>query len=149
MSARAEAASLILRLYEIRREPAMRDARRWFASEFDPTEAGQIVELLRSSFDDSARYRMVTTYWEMACSFVTHGAIDAAMFNDANTEHVAFYARLKPFLDDMRVQLGIPRYMLNLERVALAAPNAEEEIERRARLLRHWTRSTTADPESE
>ena len=82
-------AELILKLYDLRREKTMREARSWFIL-FSPESAADIMDTLAS--DKSAYYRMVTSYWEMAASLVNHGAIDADMFNDANGEHIVVYA---------------------------------------------------------
>ena len=88
-------ADLILKLYDLRREKTMREARNWF---FISTRKGKedFIDVLTS--DKSGLYRMVTSYWDMACSFVNNGAIDAQMFNDANGEHFFVYAKLEPFL---------------------------------------------------
>jgi 1,2-phenylacetyl-CoA epoxidase catalytic subunit len=71
---------------------------------------------------------MVTTYWEMACSFVTNGAIDEQMFNDANAEHVAVYSKIEPFIKEIRAAYT-SNYMEHLERVVMAMPNAQERVQ--------------------
>ncbi len=78
MANKYESAQLLLKLYEIRREETMRQARDWFIG-FFPKSAQEIIEALRGR--DSARYRMVVSYWDMAASFVNHGVIDEEMFN--------------------------------------------------------------------
>ena len=121
MTDKAKSAELIIRLYELRREEVMRKARNWFAS-FHPET---FEELMATAFGEhSAYYRMVTTYWDMACSFVNHGAIDAEMFNDANGEQVLVFAKIQPFIEQVRAT-GNPTYMQHLERAALAMPEAE------------------------
>src|SRR5687768_3884313 len=81
VSSAYESADLLLKLYDLRREPTMRQARQWFGT-FHPESADDITAALRS--EHSSYYRMVTTYWDMAASFVNNGAIDEKMFNDAN-----------------------------------------------------------------
>ena len=76
----------------------------------------------------SAPYRMATTYWDMAASLVLQGAIDVAMFNAANTEHIALYAKLRPFLAEVRAATGYADYLLNVERVVMSMPDAESRI---------------------
>src|SRR5580765_2819297 len=98
----AHSANLLLKLYELRTEDTLRRARAWFAFEFHPTSAKEVVDTWLGPGEASAPYRMVTTYWDMAASLVLQGAIDAQMFNAANTEHVAFYAKLRPFLSELR-----------------------------------------------
>ena len=78
MTDKAKSAELIMKLYDLRREPVMREARNWFFT-FNPES---IEDIQRAAMGEhSAYFRMVTTYWDMACSFVNHGAIDADMQN--------------------------------------------------------------------
>lgn len=123
MSKQAEA-DLILKLYELRREPVMREARSWFFT-FNPKSTADFIDVLTS--DKSAYYRMVTSYWDMAASLVNNGAIDAKMFNDANGEHVFVYAKLEPFLAELRVQ-GNPQFLVHLEQLVKEMPNIEERL---------------------
>jgi hypothetical protein len=123
MSKQAEA-DLILKLYELRREPVMREARSWFAT-FNPKSIGDITEVLTS--DKSGYYRMVTSYWDMAAALVNNGAIDAQMFNDANGEHVFIYARLEPFVADIRAQ-GNRQFLVQLEKLVKEMPDIEERL---------------------
>jgi hypothetical protein len=121
-------ADLLLKLYELRTDDALRRARSWFAFEFHPQSARDVLETWLGPGHESAPYRMVTTYWDMAASLVDHGAIEPTMFNAANTEHFAIYAKLRPFLPEIRAKSGYPDYLANLEKVVLAQPNAEERI---------------------
>jgi galactose-1-phosphate uridylyltransferase len=125
MSEKHEAANLILKLYELRREEVMRKARAWFIAEFNPESVQDFANVTAS--DKSAYYRMVTTYWDMACSLVTNGAIDEQMFNDANAEHVAVYSKIEPFITDIR-SAYTNNYMGHLEKVVMGMPDAKERL---------------------
>src|SRR6185437_7486882 len=122
------AAGLLLNLYELRTEPTLRAARAWFAFEFHPQSAKDVLAAWLGPGYESAPYRMVTTYWDMAASLVVQDAIPAEMFNAANTEHVAVYAKLRPFLADVRSIAKYPDYLTNLERVIGMIPQPEERI---------------------
>lgn len=124
----SNAAGLLLKLYELRTEPTLRQARSWFTFEFHPSSTREILSTWLGPGHESAPYRMVTTYWDMAASFVVHGAIPADMFNAANTEHIAMYAKLRPFLAEIRATTRYPDYLANLEHVVSALPNSEERI---------------------
>jgi hypothetical protein len=124
MSKQAEA-DLILKLYDLRREALMREARNWFFM-FNPTTPADIMDVLTS--DKSGLYRMVISYWDMACSFVNNGAIDAQMFNDANGEHIFVYAKMEPFIPAMREQMGAPQFLAHLEKTVKALPDYEERL---------------------
>ena len=118
-------ADLILKLYELRREKTMREARNWFF-QFNPKGREDFIDVLTS--DKSGLYRMVISYWDMACSFVNHGAIDAQMFNDANGEHLFVYAKLEPFLPALREEMGNPNLLGHLEKVVKACPDYETKL---------------------
>lgn len=146
---KADSASLILRLYELRREPTLRDARDWFVGRFHPQSAQEVFAVWMGP--DSSYYRMTTTYWDMAAALVNHGAIDAAMFNDANTEHNAIFAKMQPFLAELRKRSGLPDYLAHLERLVLSQPKAEERLEVFRRYMAHraQTASTPAHMEAQ
>jgi len=118
-------ADLILKLYELRREKTMREARNWFF-QFNPKGREDFLEVLTS--DKSGLYRMVVSYWDMACSFVNNGAIDAQMFNDANGEHFFVFAKLEPFLPALREEMGNPNFLAHLEKVVKDCPDHEVKL---------------------
>src|SRR5215204_1307835 len=127
MTDKVKSAELILKLYDLRREAVMREARDWFFT-FNPESFEDVQRAVMS--EHGAHLRMVTTYWDMACSFVNHGAIDAEMFNDANAEQVFVFAKLQPFLEQIRASNGNPNAFRNLERAVTAMPQAEERLAR-------------------
>ena len=137
----------ILKLYEIRSEARMRVARAWFFTEFAPQSGLEIVQLLRSGEQQSAFYRMVASHWEVAASFVNNGGIDEQLFLDANTEHVVVFAKLQPFIGEIRELIGEPDYLAQLERLVMRAPNIEKKLENRRKLLERWaqTKALPAD----
>ena len=125
MSTAYESATLLIRLYELRREPAMRDARAWFVK-FDPTSIDELIQTVRGP--NSAYFRMVTSYWDMCASFVLNGAIDEKMFNDANGEHIIVFAKLEPFLAEYRARMGNAGYYASLETLVMKTPGAKERL---------------------
>lgn len=60
-------ANLMLRLYELRREPRLREARQWFVSKFVATNMEKLSKKYPAGSEENASFRMVTSYWEMAC----------------------------------------------------------------------------------
>ena len=126
MSSPYESATLLIRLYELRREPTMREARNWYARSFNPASVDEVMQAL--SGPNSAHFRMVTSYWDMACAFVLHGAIDEAMFNDSNGEHHIVYAKLEPFIADYRARMGNQAYLASLEKLVMKTPGAKERM---------------------
>jgi len=128
MSDASNAAQVILKLYELRTEPTLRRARGWFGFEFHPKSAREVLSTWLGPGHESAAYRMVTTYWDMAAALVLEGAIPSSMFHAANTEHFAVMAKLRPFLAEVRATAEYPDYLMNLERVIELAPDASERL---------------------
>jgi len=131
----------ILKLYELRGEALMREARAWFFTEFAPRSGREIVRLMLSGQKQSAFYRMVASHWDVAASFVNNGGIDEHLFLEGNTEHVVVYAKLQPFLAEVREIMGEPDYLANLERLVLKVPDLDKKLENRRRLLESWSRA--------
>lgn len=132
-------ADLILKLYDLRREKTMRDARQWFFT-FNPQGPQDFMDVLTS--DKSGWYRMVISYWDMACSLVNNGAIDADMFNDANGEHIFIYAKMEPWIPMLRETMGAPNFLAHLEKTVKALPDYETRLEvirdRIAKMIEIW-----------
>src|SRR5205823_4392146 len=114
-----ESANLILKLYELRREPVMREARNFFIT-FDPRSADDYLTAMMGPH--SGYIRMVASYWDMAASLVVNGAIDAAMFEDSAGEHLLVFGKIEPFLPQLREKIGNTDAFRSLEKVCISAP---------------------------
>lgn len=120
-----EDANLILRLYELRREPVMREARNWFFS-FNPTSSAEYMEAMMGP--NSGYLRMVISYWDMAASMVNHGAIDEQLFNDCNGEHLFIFAKIEPVLEELRQQWNQPDMLKHFETLVRRVPENKEKL---------------------
>ena len=145
MADKEKSAELILRLYELRREEVMRKARTWYFG-FHPESVEDIVAVARG--EHSAYFRMVTSYWDMACSFVNHGAIDEEMFNDANAEHILAFSKIQPFVAQIRA-LGNKNFASHLEQVVMRLPEAEARLERFREMSKQMTAARSEQAEAE
>jgi hypothetical protein len=143
MDTKPHDALVILKLYEIRSEPLMRAARAWFFSGFNPQSGKEIVVLLQSGEKKCAYYRMVSSHWEVAAALVNNGGVDEKMFLAANTEHLVVFAKLQPFIAEIRETIGEPDYLSNLEQLVMRAPNVEKKLENRRRLIGRWVQATS------
>ncbi len=123
---KVESADLILKLYDLRREKKMRKARNWFFS-FNPKSADEIMQTMMDP-DVGPYLRMVTSYWDMAAAFVNHEAIDSAMFNETAGEHVMVFAKIEPFLGELREKFGSPEAFRHLETMIMALPDGAERV---------------------
>jgi len=126
MSTPVESANLLLKLYELRREPVMREARNTVFMKFNPQSADEYMAAMAGP--DSAHVRMVISYWEMACSFVVNGAIDKKMFAEANGEHTIIFGKIEGILAEVREKFGNPTAFKNLEQVCTEEPGNLEKI---------------------
>jgi len=118
-----EEADLILKLYELRREPTMRVARDWYFREFNPTSMADITAVMFG--EHSAHLRMVWSYWDMAAALVNHGAISLDLFDETNGEHIAVFSKIEPLLGEVRQTLA-PQFLRNLEKLIDSSPNGRE-----------------------
>jgi len=82
-------AQLVLRLYELRRDDKLREARDWFNGTFLPASMDEIREVIQGRTRESTYFRMVVSYWDMAASFVEYGVMNGEMFLESSGEHVA------------------------------------------------------------
>src|SRR4051794_34351052 len=98
METKPNDALAILKLYELRSEAVMRQARSWFFTQFNPQSGLEILALMQTGEKESAFYRMVSSHWEVAASLVNNGGIDQKMFLEANSEHLVVFAKLQPFI---------------------------------------------------
>jgi hypothetical protein len=120
-----EDASLIRKLYDLRREAVMREARNWFFT-FNPTSVQDFLDVLTG--EHSGHYRMVVSYWDMAASMVNQGAIDEELFNASGGEMVFIYAKIAKFIPELRTLFGAPELLQNMETLVKRIPNIDEKI---------------------
>ena len=120
-----EDADLILKLYDLRREPVMREARNWMFT-FNPTSVQDVMEAMIG--EHSGHLRMVISYWDMACAMVTNGAIDEELFNQTNGEHIFVYMKIQPVIEGLRAMFDNQEFLKNLETVVKRIPDIETKL---------------------
>ena len=123
---KVESADLILKLYDLRREAKMREARNWIFS-FNPTSVDEYFQTMMDP-EVGGYLRMVTSYWDMAAALVNHGAIDADMFNETVGEHIMVFAKVEPLLAELRERFQNMDAFKNLEKVIMDSPNGKEKV---------------------
>ena len=131
--ATAQDAALIMQLYDLRREPEMRKARHWFAAEFWPQNAEDFLKVVNSfPSQENAWVRQVGGYWDMAASFVLHGALNEELFLQpgASGEMFFIFAKVYPYLKEFREKSNNPEAFANIEKVATGSKLARKRLER-------------------
>ncbi len=141
MATPVDSANLILKLYELRREETMRKARD-FVLRFNPKSADDYMATIMGP--NGAYVRQVTSYWDMAATFVIKGAIDMELFNETAGEHILVFGKIEPFLADLREKWGNPNMMANLEKVCLAAPGGIEHVRKVTQQVRAMIEASEA-----
>jgi hypothetical protein len=117
MSATAQDAEVILRLYELRREPVLRQAREWFAREFGAAGFAEFERQCPPGSDANRYFRMVTSYWDMAAAIVLQGAVHEALFFETNGEFMLVWNKVAAWIGEFRAARGHPRFLRNLEQL--------------------------------
>jgi hypothetical protein len=122
-------ADVLLKLYELRREPELRKARDWVTQQFKPSGAGEIMMVLRASGTDHNRWlRQFITYYEMVASLVHRGILDRDLLEDSVTEYVNLYAKCKPFLKQLRQETLLPNFLGQIEKLVEESARGRETL---------------------
>lgn len=110
-------AELILKLYELRRENVMREARSYVGGEFLPASADELVRIVSAGGKHTSYVLQVYGYWDMVAAFVHQGALDATLVYNTCQEMYFQYAKIQPYLGEFRKQMGLPEWMISIERL--------------------------------
>ncbi|WP_058185591.1 DUF4760 domain-containing protein [Terracidiphilus gabretensis] len=121
-------AELVLKLYELRREPVMRQARSYIGGAFLPASADEMVALVASGKQDGAYILQVYGYWDMVAAFALHGALNPALLYDVCQEMYFQYAKIQPYLSAFREKMNLPEWMRNIERVVEGTPEGRSRL---------------------
>lgn len=121
-------ANLALRLYELRREPEMRKARKMVGDLLDGASWETVAAVRQYGHKENAHFRQVTSYWEMVSSFVNRGIFHPDVFVDTCGEALYTYAALEPHLQKVRAS-GSPRFLVQTEKVIQDHPAAKDRVD--------------------
>jgi hypothetical protein len=110
--------NLILRLYEMRREEKMREARDWFVRNFKPKTMEEFQQVAPVGSQENAYFRQVTSYWEMVASFMTQGVLNKEMFYQSGMELLLCWTRVRHIAAAVRDSQQNPKVWRNMEAVA-------------------------------
>ena len=113
-------AELILKLYDLRREAEIRKARNWWFAAFWPETAEDFLQVAQAvGTPENNWLRQVPGYWELAASLVLHGTLNETLFLEPafSGEMFLIFAKIHPFLKDVRERTQNPRMLANVEKV--------------------------------
>src|SRR5260370_5270336 len=132
-----EEVNLMLRLYDMRREPRLRQARAWFVENFHPTSAEDMMQKYPKGSEENAYIRMVISYWDMVARIVNRGLINDELFFESNGEIWVVWDRLRTIVPIWRGAFKNPRLFANIEETYKRLEAWREK---------HRTRSSAAMP---
>src|SRR5215475_598393 len=121
-------AELLCRLYELRREAVMREARSFIGGEFLPRSADELVAIVTGGGKHCGFVLQVYGYWDMVATFVHHGALDASLVYDTCQEMYFQYAKIQPYLKEFRRQMNLPEWMISIERLIEGSPSGRKRL---------------------
>lgn len=113
-------AELILKLYDLRREPEMRKARNWWLVNFWPESTDDIVNIgMKLGSQENNWLRQVSGYWSIAAALVEHGTLNRELFLEPGFSGEMFFifAKVRPFLKELREKMNNPHMYANIENV--------------------------------
>ena len=133
MSKKATAtdAQLILQLYDLRREAEMRKARNWWVVEFWPQSTDEVMKIMGTFGSQENNWlRQVGGYWSMASAFVLQGALSEELFIQpaVSGEMMLIFAKVHPFLKELREKMGDPQLFGNIEKVITGSKFGRERL---------------------
>ena len=127
-NASIQQAELILHLYELRRETVMREARSYVGGEFMPASADEFVQIVSAGGKLTGFVLQVYGYWDMLAAFVLSGALSEALVYSTCQEMYFQYAKIQPFLADVRKKLNLPEFFISIERVVEGSNAGRERL---------------------
>jgi hypothetical protein len=110
-----EQVNLMLRLYEERREPRLREAREWFSANFHVKSAEDSMRICPPGSPANTSMRMVLSYWEMVASIVNRGLIEEEFFFENSGEQWVVWEQVKPVIAAWRTMFSSPKFLSHLE----------------------------------
>jgi len=99
-------AELVLRVYELRREAVMREARAALNQKFMPKSFEDVLAVMKGDHPLNAAYRQVGSYWEMVYGFARHGIVHPDFWMETNGEGLLLFAKVAPFLERIRQEIS-------------------------------------------
>ena len=142
-------AELIVKLYDLRREAELRKARTWWLG-FWPESTDDIMKIASAMGSQENNWlRQVSGYWEMAASFVLHGALNRDLFLEPSFsgEMFVIFGKVEPFLKELREKMQNSAIFGNVEKLiatSAGAPERLKQTQERLAMMRKAAQPTKA-----
>ena len=109
---------LQLKLYDLRREPRLRQAREWYFKNYFANTLDEALALAPMGSDGGTSFMMVVTYWDQACAYLNYGLLHEDLFFETSPESFTVWERVKPSVKEGRERFSSPVFLAHLERAA-------------------------------
>jgi hypothetical protein len=111
-----EQVNLMLKLYDLRREPRLREARAWFLGQFRaPSSLEEMSKHYPPGSEGNTNVRMTISYWDMVANIANRGLVDEELFFETSGEQWAVWERAKPMVGTWRTSVQNPLLFSALE----------------------------------
>jgi len=130
--ASASDAELVLKLYELRREPELRKARDWWLWTFSPRNADDFLKVANSMGSQENNWlRQAASYWGNGGGVGAAGTRERRIVSAAGLQRREMFfvlAKVYPFLPELREKLGDPEVFLDVEKVVTGTKWGRERL---------------------
>ena len=113
-----EQGQLHLRVYDLRREPRLRQARDWFQQNYRAQTFEEAMRIAAPGTENGNFVGMVIGYWEQACALLKYGLLHEDLFFETSGEFFGVWELLKPVVPQFREKFADKNLLANLERAA-------------------------------
>jgi hypothetical protein len=113
-----EQGELQLKLYDLRREAKLRQAREWFFKNYHVKTFDDAMRLAAPGTENGNLAMMVMSYWEQACSYLNHGLLHEDLFFESNGEFFGVWEMLKGIVPQGRERFANKQFLANVEKAA-------------------------------
>jgi hypothetical protein len=113
-----EQAQLHLQIYDMRREPRLRQAREWFFNNYFVENFDDAMRLAAPGTEAGTFLMMVVGYWDQACALLNYGLLHEDLFFETSGEFFGVWERVKPTMEEGRKRFVNQHYLANFEKAA-------------------------------
>lgn len=113
-----EQGDLQIKLFDLRREAKLRQARDWFQKNYHATNFQEAMKVAPMGTEAGAFYMMVVSYWDQLAAYLNHGLLNEDLLFETTGEFFFVWERIKPSIPEGRKVFQNPLYAANLEKMA-------------------------------
>ena len=107
--------NLMLHLYDLRREPRLREARAWFVEHYHASTPEELMQKYPQGGQENTYIRMVVSYWDMVAGIVNRGLINDELFFESNGELWVVWDRMRSIVPTWRAAFKNPHLFSAIE----------------------------------